>query len=321
MPLPIPVLDDRRFHDLVEEARALIPNYAPGWTNHNPSDPGITLVELFAYLSEALIYRLDQVTPEITCAFLTLLDGSAERRPEPGSSRVRVTREGREEKLHELDAEVRETVLALRRLDRAVTAQDYERLAREPGALPPSLHGKLKQVRCCPGLDLRTDPVTNRADHVSLVATLQENGEEDWPVAVNSIEAWMEPRRLLGTQFHMVRPVTLEVSIAITLLPDVDAVRNEVGKQIDEWLNPVWGGDDGRGWPFGRGVYASELYVRISQVPGVTAVKAIVLDCGKPERLLRDTGHGHAPAVVGVRVEPYESLFASAWVNTPVPKP
>ena len=75
MPLPIPVLDDRRFADLFTEARSLIPTYAPEWTNHNPSDPGITLIELFAHLTEMLIYRLDRVTTANTVAFLNLLDG------------------------------------------------------------------------------------------------------------------------------------------------------------------------------------------------------------------------------------------------------
>jgi hypothetical protein len=324
MPLPIPVLDDRRFHDLVEEARALIPTHAPGWTNHNPSDPGITLIELFAYLAEALIYRLDQVTPETLCAFLDLLDGSAEREPEGGSSRVRVTRRepaGPVESVHDLDVEVRETVLRMRRQDRAVTALDYERLAREPDALPPALHGKLKQLRCCPGLDLRTQPATPRADHVSLVATMRQDSPEDWPVAVHSMEAWMEPRRMLGTQFHMVGPLSLRTSIEIRVLPDTREMREAVGDAVDRWLDPVSGGDDSQGWPFGRGVYRSELYVFIASLPGVTEVRTIVLDCEQPARLLSDTGHGHEPEVVGVRPEPHEFLDAAAWVNMPATKP
>jgi len=324
MPLPIPVLDDRRFHDLVEEARALIPTHAPGWTNHNPSDPGVTLIELFAYLTEVLIYRLDQRTPDIVCTFLNLLDGSAERRPEGGSSRIRATRQGPAgpvATVRELDAEVRDTVLALRRLDRAVTVQDYERLARQPEALPPALHGKLKQLRCCPGLDLRTDPPTPRVDHVSLVATMRVDSPEDWPVAVQSIETWMEPRRMLGTQFHVVWPLSLQVAIEIRVLPDVAPLREAVGVAVDRWLNPGWGGDDGQGWPFGRAVYRSKLYVFIGSLPGVTEVKGIALACTQDGRLVRDTGHGHAPEVVGVRPEPWEFLDVTAYVNMPAPKP
>ena len=46
MPLEAPNLDDRTFTDLFEELRALIPRYAPEWTDHNLSDPGITLLQL-----------------------------------------------------------------------------------------------------------------------------------------------------------------------------------------------------------------------------------------------------------------------------------
>src|ERR1044071_5129365 len=74
MPITLPNLDDRRYADLVEEARSLIPTYAPEWTDHNESDPGITLIELFAYLSEMLIYRLNRVTDATRYAFLKLLD-------------------------------------------------------------------------------------------------------------------------------------------------------------------------------------------------------------------------------------------------------
>lgn len=61
MALPIPNLDDRSFADLINEAKSLIPIYNKEWTNHNPSDPGITLLELFAWLCEMVIYRINQI--------------------------------------------------------------------------------------------------------------------------------------------------------------------------------------------------------------------------------------------------------------------
>jgi predicted phage baseplate assembly protein len=73
MALPAPVLDDRAFEDLVAEARSLIPRYAPAWTNHNESDPGITLLQLFAWFTDLLLYRVKQV-PELSyIKFLELL--------------------------------------------------------------------------------------------------------------------------------------------------------------------------------------------------------------------------------------------------------
>ena len=71
--LPIPELDDKKFAELVEEAKALIPVYAPEWTDHNIHDPGITFIELFAWLIEMQIYRLDQITEKNKRKFLRLL--------------------------------------------------------------------------------------------------------------------------------------------------------------------------------------------------------------------------------------------------------
>jgi hypothetical protein len=73
MPLPLPSLDDRTWTDLTAEGLALIPRYAPTWTNQNVSDPGITLVELFAWLTEMTIYRLDRISPRHRHKFLELL--------------------------------------------------------------------------------------------------------------------------------------------------------------------------------------------------------------------------------------------------------
>ncbi len=73
MPLTAPNLDDRRYDDLVAEARSLIPRYLPEWTNHNDADPGITLLQLFAWFTDLLVYRLNQV-PELNFVrFLQLL--------------------------------------------------------------------------------------------------------------------------------------------------------------------------------------------------------------------------------------------------------
>ena len=74
MPINLPNLDDRTYADLMEEALALLPAHAPEWTNHNPSDPGITLLEMFAYLTEMLIYRLNRVTNANKLAFVKLLN-------------------------------------------------------------------------------------------------------------------------------------------------------------------------------------------------------------------------------------------------------
>ncbi|MCB0165981.1 MAG: hypothetical protein KDI79_17235, partial [Anaerolineae bacterium] len=71
--LVAPNLDDRTWQDIVNEARALIPTYAPEWTDHNPSDLGMALIELFAWLVEGMIYRLNRVPEKNYIEFLNLL--------------------------------------------------------------------------------------------------------------------------------------------------------------------------------------------------------------------------------------------------------
>src|ERR1700761_1155683 len=73
MPLPAPDLDDRRFQDIVDEAKRLIPQYCPEWTNHNVSDPGVALIELFAWMSEMVLYRVNQVPERLYVHFLNLV--------------------------------------------------------------------------------------------------------------------------------------------------------------------------------------------------------------------------------------------------------
>lgn len=74
MPLPEPILDDLRFQrDLVDEARRRIIRYCPEWTDYNVSDPGITLIELFAWMTEMIVYRLNLVPEKNHIKFMELL--------------------------------------------------------------------------------------------------------------------------------------------------------------------------------------------------------------------------------------------------------
>ncbi len=73
MSFPSPSLDDRSFQDLVSEAKRLIPRHTPEWTNHNVADPGVALLELFAWMTESTIYRLNQVPDRWFVKFLELV--------------------------------------------------------------------------------------------------------------------------------------------------------------------------------------------------------------------------------------------------------
>ena len=91
MALISPILDNRSYEQLREELLRRIPVYTPEWTDHNETDPGIALLELFAYLGESLLYRFNQIPDTTKIEFLRLLgvrprparagDGAARRRP------------------------------------------------------------------------------------------------------------------------------------------------------------------------------------------------------------------------------------------------
>jgi len=73
MALPAPNLDDRRFQDLVDDAKRFIQQRCPEWTDHNVSDPGVTLIEAFAQMTDELLYRLNRVPEKNYLAFLDLI--------------------------------------------------------------------------------------------------------------------------------------------------------------------------------------------------------------------------------------------------------
>ena len=88
MPLPTVTLDDRHFQDIVDQAKTLIPQYCPEWTDHNVSDPGVALIELFAWMTDMLLYRVNQTPDKMYVKFLELIGVRLEP---PRSARAPVT--------------------------------------------------------------------------------------------------------------------------------------------------------------------------------------------------------------------------------------
>lgn len=88
MTLPSPNLDDRRFQRLVDDAKRLVQRRCPEWSDHNVSDPGVTLIEAFAGMVDELVYRLNRVPDKNYLAFLDLI---GVRLHPPTAARTRVT--------------------------------------------------------------------------------------------------------------------------------------------------------------------------------------------------------------------------------------
>lgn len=85
--LPTPNLDDRHFQEIVDEAKRLIPRYCPEWTDHNVSDPGVALIELFAWMTDMLLFRVNQVPDKLYVKFLDMI-GIRLEPPQPAQAQV-----------------------------------------------------------------------------------------------------------------------------------------------------------------------------------------------------------------------------------------
>lgn len=87
MPLQAPTIDNRRFEDILKEARTLIPRYTPEWTDLNDNEPGLALVQLFAWMTDMMLFRLAQVPELHYIKFLQLL-GIELRPAEPARAEI-----------------------------------------------------------------------------------------------------------------------------------------------------------------------------------------------------------------------------------------
>jgi hypothetical protein len=106
VPLPSPILDDRSWDQLRGELVERIPVYTPEWTDLQASDPGITLLELFAFLGENLLYRFNQIPEATRLEFLRLLDLPL-RPAEPAEALVSFAIDAGTELIEQHDREVR----------------------------------------------------------------------------------------------------------------------------------------------------------------------------------------------------------------------
>jgi len=260
MTLPIPNLDDRDFDQLAGESRALIPRNLPAWTDHNPSDPGITLQELFAFLIEIGIYQLNRVPERSLRRFADLASVPSS----PGLP---------------IEVRLREALDALDRRERAVTAAEFEALAkRADGSVARS-----KAV-----VETRDTPNVFPDDQFVRVVVVPNEPNDPAPRPSDAVRetvfSFLRARRLLTTRVQVVAPsyadVRLEVVVvrdALSLLPP-DAVRLGVEAAIRAFLSPLSGGVDGTGWEFGRSVFRSELYQQIEGLPGIDHTRRLLMN-------------------------------------------
>lgn len=167
----------------------------------------------------------------------------------------------------------------LRHRDRAVSVDDFSDLAmRTPGV---ALHRALALARRA--VDLSGN-IVERNGSVTLLL-LPVNDEERPQPTEAQLEAvcrWLEPRRLITTELHLVGPTyaevtDLELRIQVEAGHDITAVSDAVYEALLGFLNPITGGVDGIGWVFGDDIYYGDLYKRVLAVEGVRRASGLKL--------------------------------------------
>jgi predicted phage baseplate assembly protein len=164
--------------------------------------------------------------------------------------------------------------ITLRTRSRAVTAEDYEAIARE--AAP-----EIARVHC---LTAGEDDVSHGAVKVLVVpAAAQRGGQIPFADLVPSagtlarIGARLDDVRLVGTRVLVEPPRYRGITVVARLVArtrlDPDEIRERALARLYGFLNPLTGGEDGTGWPFGRRVSHGEVFALLQSVRGVDVVE------------------------------------------------
>ena len=272
MALPLPNLDDRTYADLVEEAKSLIPIECPDWTDHIPSDTGIILIEMLAWLVEMMLYQVNQISDQNIETFLQLLNGASLHSPASLSSSSATQKRQTEQ--------IRNTLLALRKRYRAVTPEDYEQLVLSDNARD------VKRVHCLPKINVHNLSLSpsEAIAHISLIVIFEASlTQQQRERLLQKIWDDLENQRMLTTRHHVSEPlpVSLEVHAALYLKDGANTgqVLETAAQQIKDFFNPVdsqiyW---QGNGFPFGRNIYQSDLYQLLDRISGIDFVEDIQL--------------------------------------------
>lgn len=266
-------LRDWHYDDLVREGLGLIPAYAPEWTNHNASDPGITLVELLAYFTELLVYRLGRVTPDAKLRFLRLLEG-----PDGAEWKQLAATPGKIGRQAVDDALAR-TVDAMSCSECLVTSADFERAAVDAAREHLAVHGgpPIPAVRavCLTGTGLRQRLRVKRGGdaraHVGVVVLPGAALDPDAMARLCvDVDRALSARCLLTTTVHVFEPTVLHIAVAFRLTLRPGAHAQSVLGAVSERLS-------GLGEALSSALRVTDITELIDAAEGVDHVDGVVL--------------------------------------------
>ncbi len=179
---------------------------------------------------------------------------------------------GRDEQT--LDDAKQRAAAVLRSNCRAVTASDFEELARQTG--------NVRRAKALPLYHPRF-PGTKIPGVVTVVVVPDNDQPNPTPSegTIRAVCSYLNRRRLLTTEVFVIPPrylqVTARVEVTASPMADLASVKLSAEQALVDYFHPLRGGDDGLGWPFGGDIFFSRVYQRILSVAGVERLEKLLI--------------------------------------------
>lgn len=290
MPIQLPDLALKTYKETVDEMIVSIPKYSDKWTNFNPADPGITIIELLSWISDMTLYRINRIPDESYVNFLRMVAGASgaeyvekllkDLNEDPAklavSDRAQIKllkflleiENGNKKSASDIKSR------ALEFLDshyRAVTESDFELLSIE------ATENEVDKVKRA---IVEVSGETGRIE-IIIVSDIKEDVEMDdkYTKMISIVKNYLHPRRLVGTRIEVKKPefTHLKIKIEIICLPHARArtVEKKIQDAILTYLDPLTGGQKENGWTNNRSLTVFEIDRIIEETYDVDRTKSV----------------------------------------------
>ena len=291
MAIQLPDLDTKTYEEISREMVASIPKYTNKWTNHNPSDPGITILELLSWIAETTLYRMNVIPHESYVIFLRYVAGASgidevERLlKDPHQDKyqrkilefLKEIEEGHDKTIQQIKTE---SLLFLKSRYRAVTEDDFRQLAIEATDM---LGVKVRKVIVEKAPDGNTVEIVLVPDKWKQYEELTESEKQSrYKELAGSVKDYLNPRMLIGTRIEVKQPVYSDIGIDLKVVCHNYAIAEKIEAhtkdRILQHLDPFVGGDEKTGWPYRRSLSVYEIAQIVEETDGVKQVESIIFD-------------------------------------------
>lgn len=298
MAIQLPNLDTKTYEEISKEMVASIPKYSDKWTNHNPSDPGITIIELLSWIAETTLYRMDRIPYESHVNFLRLVVGAS------GADEVeRLLKDSNQDRYHknilgflkEIEDGHDKTVLEiktqalmfLKSRYRAVTEDDFCQLAIEASDL---FGVKVRRVIVEKALDeTKVEVILVPDKWKQYEGRIDSENQSRYKELAGFVLDYLNQRTLIGTKVEVRQPVYSDVSIDLKVICHDYAIAEKIEantkNSILEHLDSFVGGDEKTGWPYKRLLSVYEIAQIVEETDGVKQVESILFDGNKDSKI------------------------------------